>query len=66
MMDLDGVIESLLSPRRADPWPSRHVQRLDDGSYHLDYGDPDRVFLMNVREIPRTRLPLPQPNLPLR
>jgi hypothetical protein len=30
------------------------------------YGDPDRVFLMNVREIPRTRLPLPLPNLPLR
>lgn len=58
MANLDDVTESLFFPRRADPWPTREVSRLEDGSYNVDYGDPDHVFLVTVSQVPRIRLPL--------
>ncbi|MEV8518149.1 hypothetical protein [Dactylosporangium sp. NPDC051484] len=63
MTDLEGVIRALLFQRpRAESEPvSRSVERLDDGAFHVDYHDPDHVYLVTVRQIPRIRLPLECP-----
>ncbi|MFG2045237.1 hypothetical protein [Dactylosporangium sp. NPDC048998] len=63
MTDLEGVIRALLLRRPwAEPEPvSRSVERLDDGTFHVDYHDPDHVYLVTVRQIPRIRLPLERP-----
>lgn len=40
---------------------SRHMQLLEEGLVHVDYGDEDHVFLVRVDEVPRVRLPVPSP-----
>ncbi|MFC6019826.1 hypothetical protein ACFP2T_26920 [Plantactinospora solaniradicis] len=61
MTDLAGVIRSLLFSRSMEPSPvASSVERLDDGTFHVDYHDPDHVYLVTVRQVPRIRIPLEQ------
>ncbi len=39
----------------------RGSQRVDSGSYQLDYGDDEHVFLLTVQQVPRRTLRPPQP-----
>ncbi|MBE1485355.1 hypothetical protein [Plantactinospora soyae] len=59
MTDLAGVIRSLLfrHPTESSPVPGS-VELLDDGTFHVDYHDPEYVYLVTVRQVPRVRLPL--------
>ncbi|GAA2361464.1 hypothetical protein [Dactylosporangium salmoneum] len=63
MTALEDVIRALLFRRPGvEPEPrARSVERLDDGTFHVDYHDPDHVYLVTVRQIPRVRLPLERP-----
>lgn len=64
MTDLAGVIRSLLFRHSGEPEPvTRSVERLDDGTFHVDFDDPEHVYLVTVREVPRIRLPLEHPVL---
>lgn len=65
MTDREDVIRALLFRRpRAEPEPlAGSVERLDDGAFHVDYHDPDHVYLVTVRQVPRIRLPLERPVL---
>lgn len=60
MTDPEDVIDDLF--RRSKELPrGRHVERLDQGTYHLDYHDSDRVYLLTVRQVLRVRLPFERP-----
>ncbi|WBB68830.1 hypothetical protein [Micromonospora sp. WMMD812] len=63
MTDLEDVIESLLfRPGRPEPLSvARSVERLDDGTFHVDYDDADHVYLVTVRQVPRLQLPVERP-----
>jgi len=57
---LEDVVRALFRGRTDIPQP-RHVQRLGAGVFHLDHEDPDHVYLVTIREIPRVELPLDHP-----
>ncbi|WP_406038695.1 hypothetical protein OG799_26490 [Micromonospora sp. NBC_00898] len=61
MTDLEGVIRSLLFRHQPEPPPASSVERLGDGALHVDYHDPDHVYLVTVSQVPRIRLPLQRP-----
>jgi hypothetical protein len=63
MTAVEDVIRSLLfrRPRTEPEHVARSVERLDDGAFHVDYHDPDHVYLVTVRQIPRIQLPLERP-----
>jgi hypothetical protein len=61
IIQLADVVGSLLFRRPEEPLPASTVERLGEGVFHLDYDDPDRVYLVTVRQVPRIRLPLERP-----
>lgn len=40
MTDIEDVIESTVFGRRSSTPTARHIQRLEDGVFHVDYDDP--------------------------
>ncbi|BCY10245.1 hypothetical protein [Actinoplanes sp. L3-i22] len=61
-MNFEDVIHALLFRRRNESPPDGRIARLDQGVYHVDYrDDPDHVYLVTVRQVPRIRLPLAAP-----
>lgn len=63
MVDLEDVIRSLFRQPTGPTHENRSVERLDNGAFHLDYYDPDHVYLVTVRQVPRIRLTLERPLL---
>ncbi|MEV1328621.1 hypothetical protein AB0J20_03480 [Micromonospora costi] len=61
MTGIEDVIRSLLFRRPSEPPPAGSVERLADGTFHLDHHDPDHVYLLTVREVPRVPLPVEGP-----
>jgi hypothetical protein len=47
----------VMQPRRYPPQPGEtHMQLLGDGLVHVDYGEPEQVFLVRVIRVPRVPL----------
>ncbi|KAB1913466.1 hypothetical protein [Micromonospora sp. AMSO31t] len=64
MTDLEDVIRALFRPPGSESVPrAGSVDRLDNGTFHVDYHDSDHVYLVTVRQVPRIRLPLARPVL---
>ncbi|MEU8333639.1 hypothetical protein AB0J14_37640 [Micromonospora arborensis] len=65
MTGIEDVINALLFRQpKWSPSAGSSVERLGNGEFHVDYHDPDHVYLVTVRHIPRVRLPLEHPVRP--
>jgi hypothetical protein len=61
MTDVNDVIGDLFPGPRQAPRAGRQIERIGEGTYHLDYHDSDHVYLLTLRQIPRVQLPFPRP-----
>ncbi|MFD0523884.1 hypothetical protein [Paractinoplanes durhamensis] len=61
MTILDDFASTLLFRRSVTPPPTRDIERLSDGVYHVDQHDEDHVYLLTVQCIPRVRLEFDRP-----
>jgi hypothetical protein len=59
--DIEDVINSVVFGRKPSMPAGRHVERMDDDVFHLDYGDSDRVFRVTVEQVARTALSFERP-----
>ncbi|MCU7726298.1 hypothetical protein ODJ79_21425 [Actinoplanes sp. KI2] len=60
MTTLIEVVNSLFGARVSGS-PGRSMSALGDGAIHLEFPEDDHVYLVTVRQIPRTVLPLDRP-----
>ncbi|WP_436533611.1 hypothetical protein [Actinoplanes sp. HUAS TT8] len=61
-MDFEDAIHALLFRRPGEFRPNSTTTRLEQGVYHADFhDDPDNVYLVTVRQVPRVTLPLDGP-----
>jgi hypothetical protein len=59
MVDLPTATQSLFFDKRNRlGTPSREMEVLDEGVVHIDYGDPDHLFIARIQVVPRLRLPV--------
>ncbi|RKS73731.1 hypothetical protein CLV35_2219 [Motilibacter peucedani] len=61
MIDLSrATTELVFGGSRHDPPPNSSRELLADGLVHADFDDPDWVYLVQVTQVPRVRLSVPE------